>query len=240
MKKILAFLLVAAALFAYTSCGGYESDYKPDVDYYENTPRPENGIFPAPDTFSREWDIPSVRNDSEVKDGYYSMPVYRIDTYGDLLHLKDIVGVYYIGNEVKEEDNYYCEACKTSTICAHKQYNEEFFANYSLLIGWCQYKGLVLPEHVVNNNGETQAAIAKYQITRDGDLYVELDGEFSDSESAGAGQWVLVAVPKYKMHDNSKITVLVKLPVEDESDEPTDEPTDETPNETPEQGTEEQ
>ena len=70
------------------SCNGYDS--RP---YDETIAMPRNGIFAAPDTFYHEWDIPSVRDVSVSEEGYYSMPVYRFDTYSELLHLKDIVGI---------------------------------------------------------------------------------------------------------------------------------------------------
>ena len=234
MKRFLVFLLVAAALFAYTSCDSYNYDR----EYYVETPRPENGIFAAPTVFNSEWDIPSVRDDSVAKDGYYSMPVYRIDTYGELLHLKmDIVDMYFIGNEVENDD--FCAKCQTSKICAHKQYNLEFFENYSLLIGWCQYKGLILPEHVETANGDTKAVKADWSVTTNGDLLVSLIGEYADSELVDEQQWVLVAVPKYKIASCNKITFLVKLPTKSDSDATTDETTDETIDETTDETTDE-
>ena len=212
MKRFLALLLFASVLLTFASCGSS------DQEYYASTPRPDNGIFAAPETFYREWDIPSVRDVSVVEEGYYSMPIYRIDTYAELLHLKDIVGMDLIGNEVENED--FCETCQTSKICAHKQYTEEFFNNYSLLIGWCQYKGLILPEHVEAASGDVEAIKAEYEITRDGDLVVNLIGENADFEIelVEEQQWILVAVPKYKVNTCNKITFLVKLPTESESD----------------------
>lgn len=230
MKRFLALALVVAILLAFISCGAQ------DKKYYAETPRPDNGIFDAPETFYRDWDIPSVRDASIVEEGYYSMPVYRIDTYAELLHLKDIVGMDLIGNEVENED--FCETCQTAKICAHKQYTEEFFNNYSLLIGWCQYKGLILPEHVETASGDVQAIKAEYTVTRDGDLVVNLIGENADPETelTDEQQWILVAVPKYKVDSCNKITFLVKLPIEGDSDNTTDETLDETV----EQGREEQ
>ena len=208
MRKFLVLVLIAATLLSFTSCNASEYDQK----YYAETPKPQNGIFAAPETFYRDWDIPSVRDVSVTKEGYYSMPVYRIDSYAELLHLKDIVGMNLIGNEVDNQE--YCSTCQTSKICAHKQYTEEFFKNYALLIGWCQYKGLILPEHVENAGGNTQGIKAEYTVTRDGDLVVELVGMNSDSqiELENEQQWVLVAVPKYKVDTCDSITFLVKLP----------------------------
>ena len=227
MKKILCLILVLATLLCFASCAAESSPYD------ESIAMPQNGIFVAPDTFYHEWDIPSVRDASVSKEGYYSMPVYRFNTYAELLHLKDIVGMNLIGNEVSNDS--YCYTCGTYKTCAHDQYNEDFFKNYSLLIGWCQYSGLILPQYVEGGNYDGYKKTANYTISRDGDLVVYLNAENFDATLENVPQWILVAVPKNQISTCNSITFLVKLPVEQAPDEVPDEAPEETPEETPEE-----
>ena len=227
MKKFLCLILVLATLLCFASCNGYDSPR-----YDETIAMPQNGIFAAPDTFYHEWDIPSVRDVSVSQEGYYSMPVYRFDSYAELLHLKDIVGMDLIGNEVSNDS--YCYTCGTYKTCAHDQYNESFFQNYSLLIGWCQYSGLILPEYVEGGDYDGYKKIANYTISRDCDLVVYLNAENSDATLENAPQWILVAVPKNKIKTCNSITFLVKLPTEEAPEEIPEETPEETPTETPE------
>ncbi|MBO5715650.1 MAG: hypothetical protein J6S23_04560 [Clostridia bacterium] len=220
MKKFLV-LFFTVCLFL-TACG-----MSTDGEYAA----PENGIFNAPTEFYLEWDIPSVRDISVVKDGCYSMPVYKFETLDELLHLKDIVGMEKIGNEINNTD--YCYACGTEETCKHDEYNEEFFEYYTLLVGWHQYAGVVIPTHTKveerdalnDTEGETEGEIgdetqdnngtpvvAKYEIGYDGSITVYLQGASAEGETQG--QWILVAVPKKTMADCDSIAFLVELPAE--------------------------
>jgi hypothetical protein len=137
MKKYLIFTLLITLLFSLVACSSNPS-------YIHGTPK--NAIFNAPDEFYLEWDIPSVRDIKVSKEGHYSMPVYMFETYDELLHLKEIVGMQLIGSEIDNTD--YCPICYSSEECEHDFYNEQFFEKYTLLIGWCQYAGIVIPDHV--------------------------------------------------------------------------------------------
>ena len=216
MKKCLVILFALCVLL--TACGGG----------YDNGPTcPQNGIFDAPGEFYLEWDIPSIRDISVSKEGYYSMPVYQFETLEELLHLKDIVGMEKIGNE---GESFYCYACGTEDPCPHEEYSEEFFEYYDLLIGWHQYAGVVIPMHTgVVNEGEVDEesqeteeteeepignpVVAKYEIKYDGSIVVSLQGERAEGEANG--QWILVAVPKNRMADCDSVTFLVSLPEEE-------------------------
>mgnify|MGYP003308474299 CR=1 FL=1 len=213
MKRILALILILTAVFTLFACGMYDVDgQKVDI----NLPQaPINGIFDAPEEFYLEWDIPSIRNASTKKDGYYSMPVFRFDTYEELLHLKEIVGMVKIGNEIDNTD--YCATCKSDATCSHDEYNEAFFENYTLLIGWHQYAGVVIPEHVEEGTeGEGEAKnVARYTFAYSGSLEVNLIGVESDAEET-AGQWILVAVPKTLLSGHRNVSFFVKLPTQEE------------------------
>ena len=231
MKKCLAILLTAILAISFISCG---------IDNSYKYPAPENGIFNAPQTFYFEWDIPSVRDVSAEKEGHYSMPVYMFETYEELLHLKEIVGMDEIGNEINNDS--YCEICPTSAPCSHDKYDKEFFEHYTLLIGWHQYAGVVLGEHVqhtpddstnqdeitedvtenadnestdnAESDSESSVAVAKYEIAPDGSLTVFLQGQKSESNDTPQ-QWVLVAVPKDTMQNCDSIAFFVVLPTEE-------------------------
>lgn len=210
MKKILVLLFVLCVLL--TACGG---------DYDNGPSCPQNGIFDAPGEFYLEWDIPSIRDISVSKDGFYSMPVYRFETLDELMHLKEIVGAEKIGNEGK---SFYCYHCGTEEPCPHEEYNEDFFEYYDLLVGWHQYAGVVIPtHHKVINQGDTDKEtqeneeepienpiVARYEIKYDGSIVVSLQGESSQAETNG--QWILVAVPKKTMADCDSVVFLVELP----------------------------
>jgi hypothetical protein len=140
------------------------------------------------------------------------MPIYRFDTYEELLHLKEIVGMSKIGNEIDNKD--YCRTCESDLTCSHDEYNEAFFENYSLLIGWHQYAGVVIPEHVQQDSEEaanTTTNVATYTLRYSGTLEVNLIGVASETEET-AGQWILVAVPKSILQGRNNITFFVKLP----------------------------
>ncbi len=166
MKKYSALLLIAAFALTLIACGpGYDST---------TYAGPKNGIFDAPDEFYLEWDIPSVRDISVEKDGHYSMPVYMFETYEEFLHLKDIVGMYEIGSEIDNKD--YCYICQTDEPCSHDRYNEDFFEDYTLLIGWHQYAGVILGEHVQEDDNNADAP-----PSTDG----ETDGESTTPDTEG-------------------------------------------------------
>ena len=221
MKKCLAIILTAILTLSFLSCG---------MDHSYQYPAPENGIFNAPKQFYFEWDIPSVRDISAEKEGHYSMPVYMFDTYEELLHLKEIVGMDEIGNEIDNDE--YCELCATSDPCSHDKYDKEFFEHYTLLIGWHQYAGVVLGEHVqhtpedsqdkttddatesTETDPESSVAVAKYEVAPDGSLTVFLQGQRSESNDT-TQQWVLVAVPKDTMQNCDSIAFFVSLPTEE-------------------------
>ena len=133
MKKSLAIALIAIFVLSLFACGGNE---------YEKFGTPKNGIFDAPDEFYLEWDIASVRDVSVEKEGHYSMPVYMFETYEELQHLKEIVGMDEIGSEIDNTD--YCDICYSYSTCKHDKYNEEFFEKFTLLIGWHQYAGVII------------------------------------------------------------------------------------------------
>ena len=222
MKKYLILILLLSSVLLINSCG--TSSYYADGNKVElNLPQaPENGIFDAPEEFYLEWDIQSVRDIYITNDGCYSMPVYRIDTYAELLHLKEIVGMTKIGNEIDNTD--YCKTCDSEEPCSHDEYNEAFFENYTLLIGWHQYVGVVIPDHVEENDGNGADAeeenyentiknVARYDINYDGTLIVYLQGSASDVEET-SGQWIFVAVPKSIMAGHSRVAFLVQLPLE--------------------------
>ena len=215
MRKFLVCLILAASVLSLFACGGFET----------NEGTPQNGIFVAPDNFFLDWDIPSVRDISVTKEGHYSMPVYKFETYEELMHLKEIVARGSIGGESYS-----------------RKYNEEFFEKYTLLIGWHQYSGVVISEHVdyipeqdseqfpeteapEASDGEQQeetpeatpntssGSVATYEITYDGSLVVNLQGEKSQTDDYG--QWVFVAVPKDVMANCDSIVFFVKLPEEE-------------------------
>lgn len=192
---------------------------------------PSNGIFEAPKNFYLEWDIPSVRDITVKQDGYYSMPVYKFSTYEEFIHLKDIVGMRSIGSEVNNTE--YCEVCKSSVTCIHDRYNEEFFKEYILLIGWHQYAGVVIPEHVQQGTEGAESAknVATYTIDYNGSLVVYLKGVEADTTET-TGQWIFVAVHKSQIKNS--IAFLVELPdsVLPEEELPNEElPNEELPNE---------
>lgn len=226
MKKLLLLGWVIIALMMFSACNSQESPYG-EYKYAS----PENGVFEAPDEFYLEWDIPSVRNIFITREGYYSLPIYRFDTHSDLLHLKEIVGMELIGAEVKNYE--YCSSCGTVKSCAHEMYNEAFFDNYSLLIGWCQYDGLVLLENYIDEDGNLRGDLVDYELGYDGSLVVTLQGFAEDLDEYDHQQWIMVAVPKDIIKDCESITFLVKLP--NAQIEP---PADENPGENPEQNTE--
>lgn len=228
MKKYLALFLVITLSISFFACGD-------NSDKQFGTPK--NGIFDAPDEFYLDWDIPSVRDISVEKEGNYSMPVYMFETLEELQHLKDIVGMSEIGSEINNTD--YCEICYSNDPCQHDKYNDEFFENYTLLIGWHQYAGVYIGEHIQQNpqnkdnfddeiNNEdsaeptedpqedlsTTVSIATYEIAPDGALVVYLQGQKADS-SATTQQWVLVAVPKNIIAECDSIAFFVSLPEEE-------------------------
>lgn len=202
MKKLLVSVLLAAMILTLCACGGDEKVQSIDIQVEL---APQNGVFNAPDTFLEDWDIPSIRDVSKSQEGYYSMPVYLINTYEELLHLKNIVGMELIGNEVLNSE--YCDECETNNSCAHELYNEAFFEYASLLIGWHQYEGVVIPDVYNEYN-----ALVKCNVDYNGDISVELIGVPSKTQEGTAQQWILAAVPKYKMKDCDSIVFLVKLP----------------------------
>lgn len=148
MKKYLSLILIGAFALSLIACGVVNTTY-----HYYGTPK--NGIFDAPDEFYLEWDIPSVRDISVSKEGHYSMPVYMFETFEELAHLKEIIAMYEIGSEINSTD--YCELCYSSDPCSHDKYNEEFFEHYTLLIGWHQYVGVVIGEHIEEKPEEKPA-----------------------------------------------------------------------------------
>lgn len=217
MKRLFALLLTITLAVSFCACGQ-------DSDYYDQFKTPENGIFNAPNKFYAEWDIQSVRDISIQLDGHYSMPVYMLETQEELLHLKEIVGLDVIGNERSDSED--CDICPYSTPCEHYKYGKQFFENYVLLVGWHQYAGVILGEHVqADSNGDTSVpdaegseepqsesvSVATYEITPDGSLVVYLEGQAADSSNT-AQQWVLVSVPKSVIADCDSIAFLVELP----------------------------
>ena len=220
MKKYLSLFFILAITLSLFACAS---------DSAIIFPIPDNGIFDAPEKFYYKWDIPNVRDASLQKDGYYSMPVYMFETYQQLLHLKEITGMNDIGNEM---DNLgYCNVCLSQTHYDDHKYNKEFFDNYTLLIGWHQYDGVVLGTHVQQNSNDNAAPdsegnntnntennknvyIATYEIGADGSLVVYLQGEKASSDTNTKQQWVLVAVPKNVIADCNSIAFFVQLPIE--------------------------
>ena len=175
MRKFSAILLIVSLTLSLIACG--------DISTTTRGGTPKNGIFNAPDEFYLEWDIPSVRDGSVEKEGYYNMPVYMIETYEELLHFKDIVGMNKIGSEINNTD--YCKICYTDEPCSHDLYNEEFFENYTLLIGWHQYAGVILGEHVQKEELEDQKD-SNTEDETEVDIEIEgtiPDGEIEDNES---------------------------------------------------------
>ena len=213
MKKLLVFTLLATMILTLCACGGSPH---PHSDNNQVELAPKNGVFDAPDTFFGEWDIPSIRDISKHKEGFYSMPVYRIDTYAELLHLKNIVGMDLIGNEELNSD--YCSRCGTSKSCAHEMYNEEFFKEASLLIGWHQYEGVVIP-NLYNDNKE----FAYCNVAHDGSITVELNGIPAEMQEGTNQQWILAAVPKETIQECESIVFLVELPTNDSEEDNEDE-----------------
>ena len=203
MKKHLIILLtifVALSLFA---CYG--------INHYDSYATPENGIFYAPDVFYLDWDIPSVRDISVSQEGQYSMPVYKFETYDELLHLKDIVGMDLIGNESQNTD--YCSECSTSLPCAHDLYNEEFFEHYTLLIGWHQYAGVIIAEH--SDESFNQEDSNEVTNESDGEIDNEVENETPDSSpneienNTESTTTDSVSVAKYVIgHDGSLVVYL--------------------------------
>lgn len=212
MKKSLSLIFVFIFVFAFVSCGPTPND----TIYYYGTPK--NGVYDAPEEFLLDWDIASVRDNSVTKDGYYSMPIYMFETYEEFLHLKDIVGMDEIGGEIDSTD--YCSICGSDEPCDHDKYNEKYFENYTLLVGWHQYSGVVITNHdSVANNKESSdendngTIVAKYELSKNGDLVVYLHGALAVDGDAEQ-QWVLVSVPKNKMAECDSIAFLVQLPQE--------------------------
>ena len=155
------------------------------------------------------------------------MPVYMFETYQQLLHLKEIIGMNDIGNEMGNLG--YCNVCNSEVHYDDHKYNKQFFENYTLLIGWHQYDGVVLGKHIQQNpdedptpNSESTPTesnknvyIATYEISPDGSLVVNLQGEKANSDTATKQQWVLVAVPKNVIADCDSIAFFVQLPTEE-------------------------
>lgn len=209
MKKYSALLLIAAFALTLIACGpGYVST---------TYAGPKNGIFNAPDEFYLEWDIPSVRDISVEKDGHYSMPVYMFETYEEFLHLKDIVGMYDIGSEIDNKD--YCRICQTDAPCSHDRYNEDFFEDYTLLIGWHQYSGVILGEHIQEDDGNTDET-----PSTEG----ETDGEGTTPDAEGEK-----AEPDVEAQSDNEGEAPSESP-EQTPDETPEEIPEETPEETPE------
>ena len=209
MKKLLVFALLATIVLTLCACSGHDTKQSAN-NQVELAPK--NGVFNAPDTFFGEWDIPSIRDISKHQEGFYSMPVYRIDTYAELLHLKNIVGMDLIGNEELNSD--YCSKCGTSKSCAHEMYNEEFFKGASLLIGWHQYEGVVIPNFYNDIN-----TFAYCQVAHDGSITVELIGIPAEMQEGTNQQWILAAVPKETIQECESIVFLVELPTNDSEED---------------------
>lgn len=222
MKKYSALLLIAAFALTLIACG---------PDYVSTTyTGPKNGIFDAPDEFYLEWDIPSVRDISVEKDGYYSMPVYMFETYEEFLHLKDIVGMYEIGSEIDSKD--YCYICQTDAPCSHDRYNEDFFEDYTLLIGWHQYAGVILGEHIqeddssIDETPSTKGETDGESTTPDIEDETNGEGTTPDSESENAE-------PDVEAQSDNGGEAPSESP-EQTPDETPEEIPEETPEETPE------
>lgn len=146
MKRFSTIFLVIISILL-VACG--------PSDYGYDHPSPNNGIFTAPDEFYLDWDIPSVRDSSLVRDGHYSMPVYKFETLEELMHLKEIVGMDEIGSEINNTD--YCNTCQSDAPCEHDYYNEAFFEYYTLLIGWHQYEGVTIVTSIQDKSEENSA-----------------------------------------------------------------------------------
>lgn len=220
MKKLLLLVLAVVALMMFSSCAASESPYD-EKDIWAS---PENGIYQAPDTFYLEWDIPTVRDIFRTPEGTYNLPIYRFDTYAEFLHLKEIVGAELLGGEVKNED--YCYKCGTVKSCAHELYNEEFFEYNTLLIAWFQYDGVMLPETLVDENGELIPDFVNFDT--DHSLRIYLEGYCVENGEQYYAQWIFVAVPKPRMEDFDTVTIMVDFPKsQDPNENPEDTPNDE-------------
>ena len=200
MKRLLCIILVFGLLFSLVSCGpniglqnmgGAPIVKKYNVNYHQ----PEPQITEAPPKTLLDWDIKSVKNpyaDIDFEKDY-SMPVYKIDTYDEFLHLTKIIGSNVVPTKSPVIDD------KKLTI-DYYDYRDHTFDEFCLLLGWATVEGY--------HSAECYGAVLDDDVTDVGHIMEgdALDLYFFPSENCNCSQVET---------QNISFLIWIALPIED-------------------------
>lgn len=207
MKKILCFALVIAFLLSFAGCGpGNDNIPTQPGQYVAYYRMPENAITALPEKMLLDWDIKSVRdpyaNIDIDKD--YSMPVYKIDTYEEYLHLIDILGDGIAPEKAPAVD-------EDAMTIEYFDYRRHTFDNYSLILGWVTLETV----HKLECYNDLTEYTANIEQTQGGKRLTVCFDKNDDcgclgEESNALSFLVWVSVPKEMIVDISKFAFILK------------------------------